>query len=283
MSRRRVAIATSRPLPEPDPDEHLLVAALGEAGLSPSVVAWDDAHVRWASFDLVVIRSTWDYHHRADAYLRWVDAVGAATRLLNPAAVVRWNAHKGYLLALESQGVPVAPTELLRAGWSGSLAELLAARGWDDVVIKPAVSAGSHLTLLAHGATATASGHLARILAAGDALVQRYLPEVEASGERAVVCIDGSLTHAVRKTPRFLDDDESVSDALPIAPDEAALAAAALAAANVGPLLYARVDMVRDGGGLRVMELELIEPSLFLLQHPPALHALVRAVAYAAR
>lgn len=225
-----------------------------------------------------MIRSTWDYHHRADDFVRWAEAVGAMTRLHNPAPVVRWNAHKRYLLDLEARGVSVVPSALLFRGWSGSLEAVVDSRGWHDIVIKPAVSAGSHMTLRSRGAGAEAEAHLRSVVATRDALVQPYLPEVEASGERAVVCIGGAVTHAVRKSPRFLHDDESVSGALQVSPAETALARAALDAAGFGPLLYARVDMVRDGDSMRLMELELIEPSLFLRQHPPALEALVTGI-----
>lgn len=273
----RVALATCAPLPEPDPDEALLVAALRGAGHDVAVLAWDGGGP-WARQDVVVLRSTWDYHHRPDAFLRWVEATAGLTRVLNPPPVVAWNAHKGYLLELEARGVPVTPTELLRRGDGAALGDVLARRGWSDVVVKPAVSAGSHLTLRSRGATPEAAAHLRALLAERDALVQPYLPAVDTTGERAVVCIEGRVTHAVRKTPRFLGDDEAVSAALPVADDERALAERALDAAGFGPLLYARVDMVRDGDGLRLMELELIEPSLFLAQHPPALAALVGAI-----
>jgi len=110
-------------------------------------------------------------------------------------------------------------------------------------------------------------------------LVQRYAAAVETSGERALVWIDGALTHSVRKSPRFTGQEESVSGALEPAPDERALAERVLARFE-GELLYGRVDVVRDeGGGLQVMELELLEPSLFLVQHPPALARFADALA----
>jgi hypothetical protein len=114
-------------------------------------------------------------------------------------------------------------------------------------------------------------------------MVQGYVKDVEVGGERAVVFIDGELTHAVRKSPRLADQEESVSEALPVAPDERDLAEMALRPFRER-LLYARVDMVRDDSGVpMIMELELIEPSLFLAQHPPALARLADAIAKAAR
>ncbi|HEX3344726.1 MAG TPA: hypothetical protein VHS09_09150, partial [Polyangiaceae bacterium] len=199
--------------------------------------------------------------------------------LWNPAGVVRWNAHKSYLLDLEARGVPVVPTCLLRRGDATTLAEVTRARGWSEVVVKPAVSGGSRATIrVATGTLEQGEAHLRTLLAREDVLVQPYFASVEGHGERAVVWIDGEATHAVRKEPRFLGDPESVSAAVAIDADEADLARRAVAAAP-GPLLYARVDVARDAGGSpRVMELELIEPSLFFARSPAALGRYVSAV-----
>jgi glutathione synthase/RimK-type ligase-like ATP-grasp enzyme len=153
------------------------------------------------------------------------------------------------------------------------------AAGWPRVVVKPAVSAASLHTILVDEANwADGEDQLRRLLATRDALVQPYLPAVEDAGERALVFIDGVLTHAVRKHPRFAAEDESVSPALPIEPDQRRLAEAALATVGC-PLLYGRIDVAPGPEGAPVvMELELIEPSLFLVQHPPALERLADAV-----
>jgi len=273
-------IATIRPLPEPDFDEEPLLAALTRRGVRARMAAWDDAREDWDAPVPTVVRSTWDYLHRLDAFLAWVERAGRAAPLWNPPDVLRANVHKFYLRDLEAAGHAIVPTEFLPRGARVTLAEVLARRGWDEIVVKPAVSAASFGTLRvrpAEGPAARARGeaHLAELLATRDVLVQRYAPAVETSGERALVWIDGALTHAVRKTPRFAGQDESVSGALPVAPDEAALARAVLAP-WAERLLYARVDVVRDEGERpRVMELELLEPSLFLVQHPPALERLV--------
>jgi hypothetical protein len=275
-------IATCRPLPEPDADEAPLLAALAARGITAEALAWNDARVDWDAPVATVVRSTWDYLHRPEAFLAWVERAARAAPFWNPPAVVRWNLHKGYLLELERAGVAVVPTELVRRGTRVALDELLRTRGWDDAVLKPAVSAASFGTLRVRtavaGELARGAAHLAELLAQRDMLVQRYAPAVETSGERSLVWIDGELTHAVRKSARFAGGEESVSAAVPIAPDERALALAALARFR-GELLYARVDVVRDEGGAPcLMELELIEPSLFLVQHPPALARLVEAL-----
>lgn len=277
----RVGIASCKAIPEPDVDEALLLAALGRAGAAASVLAWDDAEAPFAAQDLVVLRSTWNYFERVDDFVTWAARTAAATKLLNPATVVAWNAKKTYLAKLEARGVAIVPTEFVLRGEAGrrSVAEILETRGWDEVVIKPVVSAGSFRTeRFARASLPAAQAFVASLSADRDAMVQRWMPSVETYGERSLVWIDGEITHAIRKNPRFSGGVEQVSGAVDIADDERAFAERALAPL-AGSLLYARVDMVRDAEGtLRVMELELIEPSLFLQQSPRALERFVSAI-----
>jgi hypothetical protein len=176
--------------------------------------------------------------------------------------------------------VPIVPTEFVRRGSTRRLDDILHAHGWDAVVVKPVVSAGSFRTERFSTATAAAGqGFLDGLVAERDAMVQRWMPSVETYGERSLVWIDGVITHGVRKTPRFSGGVEQVSGEVPIADDERAFAERALAP-FASDLLYARVDMVReDDGTLRLMELELIEPSLFLRQSPLALDRFAAAIA----
>ncbi|MBL8861768.1 MAG: hypothetical protein JNK02_07120 [Planctomycetes bacterium] len=276
----RLRIATCRPLPEPDLDEELLLTALCTHGVEARMAGWNDPAEDWDQRVPTLIRSTWDYIHAVQAFERWVARAAAAAPLWNPARVVLQNLHKRYLLELEARGVPIVPTALVQRGSDATLAALCARRGWEDVVVKPAVGAGSFGTLRFQGGDlAAGERHLRALAAERDVLVQPYEPSVEGHGERALVWIDGRFTHAVRKTPRFGHDPERVSEALPIEASERALGERALAPL-VDELLYARVDVARGvDGAPRVMELELVEPSLFLLQHPPALERLAAGVA----
>ncbi|MBI5208352.1 MAG: hypothetical protein HY927_00090 [Elusimicrobia bacterium] len=273
----RIAIATCRKPPEPDPDQGPLLAALREAGARAEMVAWDDPSVDYARFDLCVIRSTWNYVHRLDAYLAWAKRVAAATRLLNPYGVVRWNTDKSYLKKLSARGVATVPTAFLGRGSTASLRAVASRRGWTDVVVKPRVGAASFSTRRFRApAFGAGDEFLARRLAGRDMMVQPYLRSVEGRGERAIVWIAGELTHAVRKTPRFSGGHEASSPGLRIPPEERAFALRVLEP-YAQDLLYARVDLARgDDGSLMLMELELVEPSLFLLQEPRALRRLVR-------
>ena len=277
-----VALASCRVLPEPDHDQALLEAALAARGLRAATLAWDDPAVDWAGTRMVVLRSTWNYPLHAHEFLRWLDRTAAVAPVWNPPRVVHANIHKSYLLDLERRGVPVVPTRLLRHGARVTLREVAA--GWPRVVVKPAVSAASLDTILVEERNwEEGEAHLRDLVAARDVLVQPYLPSVEDAGERALMLIDGALTHAVRKEPRFSAQDESVSAALPLESDERRVAQAALATV-APPLLYGRVDVAPGpDGGLVVMELELIEPSLFLAQHPPALERFADAVLRAAQ
>jgi hypothetical protein len=276
-----VALATCLKLPEPDVDEALLVDALGAEGVDARVVAWDGDPSGFHGAALIVLRSTWNYHLNVDSFLAWVDA--NAPRIVNPASIVRWNAHKGYLRDLSGEGLPVVPTAWIARGERCDLGELAAARGWRDVVVKPAISASSHATRRVQGPPFDGA-FAAELAARADVMIQPYLASVDGVGERSIVCIDGQVNHAVRKSPRFAGALEQVSSgAMAIADDERRLAERVLARFDA-PLLYARVDVMRDDEGeARLSEVELIEPSLFLAQSPEAASRFAGAIARVAR
>jgi hypothetical protein len=274
-----IALVSCVALPEPDADMAPLAAAVRAAGLSCEVVGWDDPSVDWSRFDLTLLRATWNYPQALPEFLAWLARVDTVTRLWNPQELVRWNLHKGYLLELAARGIPVVPTELVRMGSTVSLADIMAARGWHELVVKPAVSAGSFRTIRTDQRSLEAGeAHLRSLSAERDVLVQEYVPAVEGYGERALIWIDGALTHAVRKSPRFEGDAEQVSETMPITAAEAALAERVLASIDL-PKLYARVDMAPGREGQPVlMEVELVEPSLFFSACPQAPERMVRAL-----
>lgn len=283
-----VAIATCREMPEPDPDEELLLDALRGAELEPRQLAWDEASSDFAAASVVVLRSTWNYHRHLDDFLGWIDALSKKTRVVNPAAVVRWNAHKRYLLDLEARGVRTVPTLFVDRGAQLEVREQVETLGWNDVVVKPAVSAGSFQTKRFKTRASIDDAWVSALVAQRDVMIQPYVKSVDGWGERAVVWIDDALTHAVRKTARFAGQAEVVSEALDVASDEDVIARAAIDAAReatgASALLYGRVDIMRDRQGApMVSELELIEPSLFLQQSEDALRRFVAAIAALAR
>lgn len=271
-----VALVTAANMSMPDPESHLVVAALADLGVRAEILAWSEPH-DWASIPLVVLRSPWDYFRRLDEFLDWAEGVDAKTRLLNPFAVVRWNAHKGYLHDLERQAISVVPTTLLPKGYVAPLRQ----RG--DLVAKPAVSAGAHGTVRGRTEEPAFVAQVEALLQAGDVLLQPFVPGIEDLGEVSLVYLDGVFSHAVRKVPargEFRVQEQfggTVHAHVPTA-RELETAEAALAVAP-GRTLYARVDLVSWEGVPAVMELEVIEPFLFLANGAGAAVRLAKAIA----
>lgn len=259
-------------MPKPDPETHLLVAELAERGIDTLVTTWD-ADLDWAQFPLVVLRSPWDYFERLNEFLAWAARIAAQTKLINPFPVIDWNCHKRYLRELGQIGLPVVPTLWLDQGCRDS-ATRLAATPWPQVVIKPAVSIGAINTLRCGHDDPASRDHIAALLADGDVMIQPFLPAIASEGEISLIFFAGAFSHAIRKVPQAGDYrvqdmyGGSVHPHLPSA-EEIALATSALRHTPL-PTTYARVDLVRHEGQLVIMELELIEPELFLPAAPGA-------------
>ena len=274
---RLVALVTARAARGLDEDMPPLTAALAAAGAESQIVDWDDTQVDWGRFDLVVPRSAWDYAERLPEFLAWAERVARLSTLVNPLAVVRWNTDKHYLGELARAGAPVVATWYAEPGENAgrTLDEFLAANPCRELVVKPAVGAGSRdARRHARAARAGILDHIGPLLAAGrSVMVQPYLESVDAHGETALMYIGGRFSHAIRKgallpsgapSTAGLFAPEEIAARTPGA-DELAAAERILAAAPCGTLVYARVDLLRDATGApRLLELELTEPSLFL-------------------
>ncbi|GHC26217.1 MULTISPECIES: ATP-grasp domain-containing protein [Streptomyces rochei group] len=287
----RIALVTCRPGPRVSVDRDLpvLARALADAGASASVEVWDDAGVDWAAFDLALIRSTWDYSWRADEFTAWAERCGGATRLANPAAVVRWNTDKRYLADLAAAGVPTVPTRYAAPGEAPGLPD------GHEYVVKPTSGAGARFAArYTPGEHATAVRQVERMHAEGfTAMVQPYMRAIDTAGERALQFFGGRLLHASRKgavlAPGTPYDARKVAHPglepwTPTAAEVAVAEAALAAVPGAAEPLYARVDLVDgDDGRPRVMELELVEPNLFLWLHERSLPRVVEAVLEAAR
>lgn len=272
----RVAIVSATPALGTDDDEAFLLPALRAAGADPAVVVWDDPALDWGSFDVVVLRSTWDYTMRRDEFLAWVTSVDAMTRLRNRPDVVRWNSDKVYLRDLAGAGLPVVPTEFFAPGERPVLPAVM------PFVVKPTVSAGSRNTArYAPDERDAALEHARRLLDQGRTImVQPYVASVDERGETALVFIGGRYSHAAIKEALLVPGERANEDKLfateklyPVQPSAAELAVAEATLAAIrfprDELLYARVDLVLDAGGSPlVLELELVEPSLMLPQAP---------------
>lgn len=281
----RVALATCAALPDLDDDERLSLAPLRDLRIDAVPAIWDDPSVDWSSFDLVVVRNTWDYIDRLPAFLGWARSI---ERLANPAAVLGWNTDKRYLGELAEHGLPTVPTQFVAPGEAFTPPA-------GEFVVKPTVAAGSRgAGRFAAQERDAAIAHVARLHAEGTtAMVQPYVAAVDQDGETALLQLDGAYSHAIRKAallrPGAAPSDEpflaeDIAARVPSAAERAlADRVMAFATQRFGPLLYARVDLLPgpDGEPL-IVELELTEPSLFLGYADGAPERLAAAIARAA-
>jgi O-ureido-D-serine cyclo-ligase len=299
-------------MPRPDADLPILVRAFAERGACAEIVPWEDAGVAWQDFDAALVRSTWNYVGRYREFHAWIDRVAAATRLLNPRGAMLWNLHKRYLAELAGAGIDVVPTEVVLHGVDPDWEALFARFG--DLVVKPAVSAGSFATIrVRRGDVAAARAHRMAHFER-DLLVQPLLASVVAHGETNLVHFGGRFSHAIHKGARWDGDAEQSRGVVQPETDELALASRVLAHVDAhgrrseghdanahgahvhgahgahvhgahghgwggAPLAYARVDVARGADGRPLlMELEIVEPSLFLDRAPEQAALLVEAV-----
>jgi glutathione synthase/RimK-type ligase-like ATP-grasp enzyme len=274
---RRIAVVTSRKYDRYHPDDTPLIHALPGVGLAPEACVWNDPGVDWSRFDAVLVRTPWDYYKRWGEFREWLDRVeSAGVPVANPVPLLRWNADKHYLLALERAGVNVVPTRFVDGS---DVAGAIDACGWGDVVVKPAVSGGARDTLrVRHGDRATLRERLGELGRRHELLVQPFVPEIASVGEWSLMFFGGDYSHAVLKRPRSGDfrvqnehggahEHAEPGDGL-VAQARAMLAA--LPELGFDECVYARVDGVVVDGRFALMELEALEPQLFLTGYPQA-------------
>lgn len=267
---RRIALATYDRAPDLAPDDHALPRELARLGIDAEAAVWSDSATDWSVFRAVIVRSCWDYHLRIGAFRGWLDRLEALGALvLNSPSLIRWNADKRYLLDLTRRGVRTVPTMVVSSGRADDVAHVAAAEGWERVVIKPAISASGYETYALSAPFDEASRALiSQVTSAGDALVQPFVPEIPRDGEYSFTFIDGVFSHAAIKRPashEFRVQTEHGGSVSPVEPPPE-LAEQAAHAIHVLPEtpLYARVDGIARGDAFLLMELELIEPNLFL-------------------
>ena len=272
---KRVAFSTCRAVPLLSQDDHLAIDPLREHGIEVVPWIWGDPAPS-PPVNAVVHRSCWDYHQKPEAFRAWLDVLAASgLPSFNSPSLTGWNLDKRYLRDLASEGVPIPETIWLRRGEPVNLAALLRAHDLDEVVIKPQISLSAFATFRASRATAaSAQTQLDTLLVDRAMMVQPFLPEITTTGELSFVFFGGEHSHTVRKVPRAGDfrvqQDHGGSRALVTAtPAQIADATRVLQAAPE-PLLFARIDMVETPRGLVLMELEAIDPELFLALDPAA-------------
>ena len=287
-TRGSVALVTCREALGIDYDMPLLLEAVRATGIVVDEVCWDDESIDWSTYNHIVIRSTWDYHRRYDEFMQWVRAVGAVSTISNSVDVITWNTDKHYLAEVAEMGLPVVPTVFIEPGhddWLDQVRELLT-KG--DVVVKPAISAGSNDTER-HSNIDTAQKHVSELLSAQrSVMLQPYMADVDVESETGLVFIDSKFSHAFAKGPLLaqaknmsggLYAEEEIGVRQPTA-EQLLIGEQAVKwlTSRFGKLLYARVDLLPTAQGPVIIEIELAEPSLYLLLHPQAATQLAEAI-----
>lgn len=268
-------------------EDRLLGDALRARGITAQRVDWARPDVDWSAFQCAVFRTTWDYFSRFGEFTTWFDRVEAQTRVLNVPDIIRWNMDKHYLADLDARGIPVVQSRYIEVGDTISLLELLGETGWKNAILKPCVSGNAYHTYRVDRGNAHEVDAAVRDLRRNAALMlQPFQEDIARTGEDTLMVLNGRYTHAVRKKVkqgdfRVQDDHGGTVQHLEPTQEHIDLAERAMAACSPAPV-YGRVDMVRDNDGkLAVMELELIEPELWLRFHPPAAEVMAEGIAAA--
>lgn len=277
----------------PEAENRYAAAAIGDAqvalmrqafariGREVEVVRWDGEGIDWTRYEAAITSITWDYAARPDEFLARLSEIAAQTRLINSLDVIRWNMRKTYLRELAERGARLVPTQWVEQATPDAAEAAFAAFGTDRIVIKPVVGAGAWRQVLLRRGEPWPS---AEALPPAAAMIQPFLPTIQSEGEYSFLFFNGQFSHAVVKLPKKGDYRIQTSFggvAEPYLPSADDLADARAVLDSVSEeLFHARVDMVRDeDGSLLLMELELIEPYLFIDDAPDFIHAFANGYA----
>ena len=244
--------------------DRVLHSVLEAAGVCVNVASWRDKAFDWSATRMAVLRSAWDSHLRAAEFRDWLMKVSSMTALCNPAPTVRWNFDKHYLMELQDAGVVTIPSIYVASHSNTDFAKHDIP--WDRAVVKPAIGGSSYgVRRFDVDTQIEALNDHVRALRCTGALLQRFEPTVETLFERSLIFIDGRFTHAVLRVP-FNQGNTPDSDEFDHKPSsgEIAFSMSVLKSANAMNLPFARVDLLPISDGIVLMELELIDPSLFL-------------------
>ena len=265
-----ISFVTNEAWPSLTTDDQLLADHLRNKGILVTASIWNDKDIDWSLFDAIVIRSTWDYHQKVDEFNAWLERLATLKRpVLNPVSILKWNLNKGYLVELHDDDKHVPPFAFCRQGSSVSLQELFETRGFTKAVVKPAVSGGSFNTWVSDALSAIEDEPKFRsMLETGDVIVQKFMDEIVEDGELSLMFFNKQYSHTILKKVKkgdFRVQSKFGGTVEKFEPAEAIIQYAGSLLADIEePLLYARVDGVVSDGRFYLMELELIEPALFM-------------------
>jgi glutathione synthase/RimK-type ligase-like ATP-grasp enzyme len=281
MTEARIGLATAAEFPTLSDDDRLVIESLRAHGINSQPVIWSDESVSWGRYDLIVVRSCWDYHRRLDAFRFWIEMLEThGVALWNPPDLLRWNLDKSYLGDLRSSGVPTVPTVRIEQSSPQSLQSVLQDNEWEEAVVKPTVAATAYRTSRVTLETAATDQQLLEeVLAHSDALVQPFVPEIQTEGEWSLIYLDGEFSHSVKKYPQSGDYRVQAEFGGRVVPEAAPQSFVDIGYRALDQLdqlpLYARVDGVETETGIKVMEVELVDPELFFRHSEAAIERFI--------
>lgn len=269
---KKIVFATCNDAPEIQPSDALVADALSVSDVSVCAAPWNGLSAPFKGADLIVVRSTWDYPHQADAFTKWLYGLSDGAVVVNSPSLMVWNMTKVYLESLRKVGAPLPPTHFVRPE-AKAIFNAVEALGVAEAVVKPVIGAtASGLSVVRRGEMADFEAAAAKL--GRDGLVQPLIKQIKTHGETSLIYIDGHFTHAVLKRPKqgdirvqsdfggtataidpplwVIGEGERILKMLPEQPT------------------YARVDVVILDETLQLMEVEVIEPELFFTHAPKA-------------
>jgi len=272
-----VTLVTCRAHPGLPEDDQFLLASLERCGMRHRVAIWDDPDVDWSESPVTLLRAAWDSHLNPPGFIAWLDRLGTQSYLLNTTSLVQWNFDKQYLVELRGRGQNVVPTAILTSASEVAISQALQQITAAEIVVKPRFGADAYgVTRLLPEPEAIAA-HFERFGANGGLLIQPFIPGVEIERERSLVFIGGRFSHALYRNPFGSGPTPQTPDNVhtPTA-DELSYCRELLG--SLPRLAYARVDLLPVSARPALMELEIIDPSLFFKAQPSAADALAAEV-----
>lgn len=272
-----VAFVTYALLPELNADDKIIAQYLTERNINVTAVSWDDPRIDWQKFDVLVLRSMWDYFERPDEFNTWLEKIEAlGCPVLNPVSVVRWNSNKRYFDTFSKLGFKLPAYKIYERGSNESLTTILAENGWKKAVVKPVISGGAYNTWITEVSTAPSQEEkFQQLLNTSDLIVQTFIDDIATEGELSLIFFNKQFSHAIQKKPKagdFRVQTQFGGTAVAFTPPANVMNVAKKLVESIEePLLYGRVDGVLTANGeFLLMELELIEPLLSVFIHPDA-------------
>ncbi|MGB0165627.1 MAG: ATP-grasp domain-containing protein [Luteibaculum sp.] len=265
-------------------EDEILAEALKKLGISSRRVSWSDPQVAWEDYPLAIFRTTWDYFHRFKEFEHWLKNTETKIRLINPSKVIYWNLHKKYLIELAGKGIRIPATSIFKKNSTCDLLSIMERNGWDDMVIKPAISGAARETYRVNSNNIEDMQVIMNALInQEDMLCQEFLYPIMKKGEVSVMAFADKITHAVLKQGksgdfRVQDDFGGTVKMVPLTQELEDFTSLCLSKLGFNPL-YARVDVaVNNSGQLCLTELELIEPELWFRLCPESADAFALAI-----